>query len=165
MIERRFDMLGTLDQVDCTVIALTGSVSATLAAEVRIRVAICVTEVLSNLVKHGQGMSAQSVIDVTMTEDDTAIMVQVFDPTGAAPFDPRDTATDLENLDALAESGRGLGLILTCADGVEYGPQDGRFRLVLTFFKHHATAPNAAQGGADEAGLMDPDPRASARLW
>ncbi len=125
-------MPNTLDAVDPMVVALCAHVAEALPPAVLVRFQICLSEALTNVVKHA-GAPASAVIDVDATINPDAVLIELFEAEGANPFDPRDHAVDLAALDPLAESGRGIGLILHCADAVEYSAPDGPARLSLTF--------------------------------
>ena len=142
-------MQNTLESVDPVVTSLKAVVCVVLDPETAVRFEICVSEALINLVKHAKPKISAGDIEVTVTEQDQIILVEIFDPFGADAFDPRDHAADLETLELLAEGGRGLGLIMQCADAVDYGLSGGRNRLALQFVK--ATKPIIAlQSGEQE---------------
>lgn len=126
-------MSGTLEDVDRLVLSLKADVCAQAGALVAARFEICTAEALANIVKHATPISGAGGIDVDLTLGPDAVTIEIFDPQGATPFDLRDHAPSLNDVDPLAESGRGLGLIMQCADAVEYGPADGRNKLTLTF--------------------------------
>lgn len=132
MINRRYHMQNTLEDVDPLVVTLKGDVSALLDIATAFRVELCVSEALTNVVRHA---ASDAQIEIVLSETDDGVTVAIFDPDGAAHFDLRDHAPALENIDPLAECGRGLGLIMQCADAVTYGPDGGRNRLALTFKK------------------------------
>lgn len=135
MNTRTFQMQNRLDGIDPLVMSLKTAVEGALGHEALARFEICTTEVLSNIVKHACADDKGTPITVTLAEGPSALLVEVFDPVGAACFDPRDHMQDPKNRDPLAESGRGIGLILQCADGVTYGPSKGRKRIALQFSK------------------------------
>jgi serine/threonine-protein kinase RsbW len=128
-------MNNTLEDVTPMVLSLKADVCAALGASATVRFEICLSEALTNVVKHAQPTTPDELIDVTVQETSDAICVEIYDPAGAAPFDFRDHALDLVTVDPLAESGRGLGLIMQCADALDYGPSGDRNRLILTFNK------------------------------
>lgn len=70
-----------------------------------------------------------------MATDEAKVRLEIFDPVGAPPFDLTAYATAQSEVDPMAESGRGLGLILRCADGVHYGLSGNRRRLALDFHR------------------------------
>lgn len=135
MIPSRYQMKNMLEDVTPTVMSLKADVCVALGASTTVRFEICISEALTNVVKHAQPTTPDELIDVTVQETSDAISVEIFDPAGAVPFDLRDHAHDLETVDPLAESGRGLGLIMQCADAIDYGPTGDRNRLILTFIK------------------------------
>ncbi|MEP1586203.1 MAG: ATP-binding protein [Tateyamaria sp.] len=154
MIEHRYHMKNTLEDVDPMVMSLKDCVCGALEPSVAFRFEVCASETLKNIVKHAKPVTLDGQIDVTLTETKDTLLMTVFDPVGAAYFDLRDHAPDLETVDPLAESGRGLGLIMHCADTVDYGMSKGRNRLVLSFKKGpqvpHLTTPIDKQFGEQE---------------
>lgn len=128
-------MRNTLEGVDTLVMSLKAEVGAILGSAVLIRFEICVAEALTNIVKHAKPVMTHAVIEVALSETADAILVEIFDPLGATPFDLRDLAPDLDAVDLLAESGRGLGLIMQCADAVDYHRSEDRNCLKLEFGK------------------------------
>lgn len=115
------------------VLSLQRQVEGHLAPEALFRFDIAVTEALVNLVLHAHTPQKDAPIDITLAITGGTVVVGLFDPPGAAPFDLRAHARALAEVDSLAENGRGLGLILECADAVDYGVIVGRHRLCLTF--------------------------------
>jgi len=128
-------MQNDLGDVDRMVVALKTAVDGTLDSAAMFKFEICTSEALTNIVKHAAPIAKNASILVQLSEAESTLDVMIFDPAGAAPFDLRDHARDLDTVDPLAESGRGLGLIMQCADAVDYGSHDGRTRLILTFMK------------------------------
>ena len=128
-------MQKTLVDVDPMVMSLKAAVGMVLKGEDAVRCEISVTEALTNIVVHANSKTADAYIDLIVTEIPQAVVIEIFDPAGAEAFDPRDHVKILQAVDPMAESGRGLGLILKCADVVRYGPVDGRNRLSLAFLK------------------------------
>ena len=135
MISKSFHMQNDLGDVDRMVMSLKTAVDGTLDSAAMFKFEICTSEALTNIVKHASATNKSDPILVQLSETDANLDVIVFDPVGAALFDLRDHARDLDTVDPLAESGRGLGLIMQCADAVTYGSHDGRTRLFLTFTK------------------------------
>ncbi|WP_097930779.1 ATP-binding protein [Monaibacterium marinum] len=126
-------MTNRLDDVDAMVVELTTAIDDKLAMDTRFRFEICLSEALTNLVKHAKTSDADAPIELHLTTENDTVIIDLFDPVGAQPFDLRTKAPDLDQVDLLAESGRGLGLIVQCADSVDYGPVNGKNRLSLTF--------------------------------
>lgn len=134
MSQQTFQMPNRLDAIDPMVLSLKRQVEGLLPDEAVFRFDICLCESLTNLVEHATPVIDGAIINVILTLLDTKIEVEIFDPEGAAAFDLRDHGTALSDVDAMAEGGRGLGLILECADRVTYGSIDGRNRLCLCFW-------------------------------
>jgi serine/threonine-protein kinase RsbW len=128
-------MQKTLEDVDPMVMSLKAAVGMVLERDEVLRCEISVAEALTNIVAHATPKTADAYIDLIVTEIPQAVVIEIFDPAGAEAFDPRDHVTVLQAVDPMAESGRGLSLILKCADVVRYGPVDGRNRLSLAFLK------------------------------
>lgn len=122
-----------LDSVDPMVLTLKGQLEGILSNEALCRFDICLSEALANLVLHAKTDINEALITVNLDIAEGVVTAEIFDPEGAQAFDIRDSARDLSEVDAMAESGRGLGLILECADSVDYGMVRGRNRLFLTF--------------------------------
>ncbi|RBW42684.1 ATP-binding protein [Loktanella sp. D2R18] len=99
------------------------------------RFGICTSEALTNLVLHAKNCAPDAEMQIKLSETEIAVFLEVYDPEGADPFDLRKYATDLSEIDVMAEGGRGLGLIMACADHVAYGRVDNKYRLGLTFNK------------------------------
>lgn len=135
MISASFHMQNDLGDVDRMVMSLKTAVDGTLGSAAMFKFEICTSEALTNIVKHAATPNKNDPILVQLSETDASLDVIIFDPAGAAAFDLRDHARDLDTVDPLAENGRGLGLIMQCADAVDYGSQNGRTRLILTFTK------------------------------
>ncbi len=122
-----------LEAVDPMVQRLSQSVAHNLRDDAQFRFAICISEALTNLVLHAQNCESDAQIDIEIEQTDHGVAVDIFDPKGAKPFDLKENARKLSDIDATAEGGRGLGLILECADHVTYGPVKMRNRLRLEF--------------------------------
>lgn len=136
MTRQVFQIPNRLDAVDPLALELEVAVAECVNAEVAFRFAVCVSEALTNLVKHAQPSNPDATICVYLMVSEDTVVIEIFDPDGVAPFDLRDHAKDLDEVEALAESGRGLGLIIACADAVDYGMVDAGMRLRLSFWPH-----------------------------
>ena len=128
-------MRNDLDDVDRMVLSMKACVEAALAPPTLVNFEISLSEALANLVKHAKSSDPSKPIEVALFESTIAVHVEIFDPIGAAAFDLRDHAQPLNTIDPLAESGRGLGLILQCSEHTTYGLKANRMRLSLTFLK------------------------------
>jgi serine/threonine-protein kinase RsbW len=126
-------MPNQLEAVDPMVLALKSHLQDNVADETLMRFDICMSEALANLVLHAKTKQKDAPIDLMLDLDGGVLTVNICDPEGAEAFDIRTQARALSDVDVMAESGRGLGLILECADGVEYGPVQKRRCLSLKF--------------------------------
>lgn len=133
MTQLPFQMPSRIYDVDLMVMELAAKVDGILPMEARFRLELSVSEALTNLVLHAKTDVKNAVIDIRLTLGESDVTLEIFDPTGAAPFDITAHAPDLSEIEATVESGRGLALIMDCADSVEYGPSADRNRLKLTF--------------------------------
>lgn len=128
-----FHMSNDLGAVDPMVVALCQHVEWRLDAIAQSRFGICLSEALTNLVLHAETTDKDAPIQICLTNDHDEVVVELFDPEGAPAFDVREHGHALSQVDALAESGRGLGLIMECADRVDYGPVARKNRLLVGF--------------------------------
>lgn len=126
-------MPNQIEAIDPMVLTLKSHVDGALSGEALFRFDICLSEALANLVLHAETTDKSAPITVKIRHEADRLNASIFDPVGAEAFDIRDKARALDDVDALAESGRGLGLILECADEVNYGPTPDGNRLKLTF--------------------------------
>lgn len=134
MIEKTFHMANTPEDVDETVLQVISSIESAVSALLLTRVKICLSEALYNNVLHAQVDDKSGPISISVAVQEGSLVLEIFDPIGAKPFDISAHAPDLAEVDLMAENGRGLGLIMECADSVAYGPSDdGHNRLVLGF--------------------------------
>lgn len=115
------------------VLALKSYLEDQLADETLMRLDICMSEALANLVLHAKTEQKDAPIELMFDFEGDVLTVDIFDPEGTKAFDIRKQARALSDVDVMAEGGRGLGLILECADGVEYGPVQNRRCLSLKF--------------------------------
>lgn len=128
-----YTMANSLEAVDPMVLTLKAAVIGELDKTAVQRFEICVIEALTNAVKHGWVGKQREEIELSLHLKPNDAVVDILDPIDAPAFDLRDHATDLDNIDIFSENGRGLGLILQCADYVDYHEIDGRNRLTLGF--------------------------------
>lgn len=133
MTSKTFHMVNQLEAVDTMVQTLRAEVDTFLSPETCFRFEICLSETLTNLAIHAKAKTSDVPVEIGLTIESKTASVEIFDPLGVQPFDLRNHAKDLAEVDTLAEGGRGLGLIMECADEVNYGPTGSRNRLSLIF--------------------------------
>lgn len=114
---------------------LRSYLEGTFSPETCFRFQLCVSETLTNLSIHAQTNASACPIEIRLDLETASAKIQIFDPEGVKPFDLRKHATDLSKIDVMSEGGRGLSLIMECADVVDYSQSatDTRYRLSLTF--------------------------------
>jgi serine/threonine-protein kinase RsbW len=115
------------------VLALRSEAEGVLPIETLFRFELAVSEALANLAKHARPVRDGATVDLVLDMNPNHTCLEIYDPTGVDPFDSVAAAPDISDVALLAESGRGLGLIMTCADSVTYGEIDGRNSLTLCF--------------------------------
>lgn len=107
-----------------------------LGANERDAIELAVTEVLSNIVRHGYGGDAPDKIRVRVLERPAALEIDVWDkgrPIPPGMLEAADATTtfafDPTDLAALPEGGMGLALIKSAFHDVRYGSRGGVNRL------------------------------------
>lgn len=135
MIKTEYQMQNRLDAVDQMVVLIEASVNTDLQDIGLMGFSICVSEALTNLVQHSNSTDKSVPIDILISKNDELIHVEIFDPIGAKYFNPLENVTTLENVDAMSEGGRGIGMLLEFSDEIEYGPVNAKNRLKLTFLR------------------------------
>lgn len=122
--------------VDQMVVSLTQAASAVLSDGDVLRFELATSEVLTNIVKHAlNGGNEGSIVDIELSTSDDGVVLEIYDPVDTEPFNLRDVKTHIDDVDPLAESGRGIAIILSCADELNYSPINGRQRLSISFWK------------------------------
>jgi serine/threonine-protein kinase RsbW len=138
MTRARFHMPKDIEQVTEMVGVLKVHLSDHLPDAQLFKAEVAIVEALSNVVEHAETSLPQEPVVIAVTATNEAVTVDIFDPVGAAPFDPREYLVPLSDVDIWAERGRGIGLIHQCSDTIEYGPLDGQNRLALRFHRKAA---------------------------
>lgn len=133
MTTLHYHMPSNLEEVDPIVLTLKAAVDAWLEPEAVFRFQLCLSEALSNLILHSNASALGTRNGIHLQRADDGVELRIFDPIGAAPFDVTENGVPLGSVEPTAEGGRGLGLILDCADAVSYGPRGERNCLSLNF--------------------------------
>lgn len=108
-----------------------------VAAQVTSDLELAVTELCTNIVRHGYGGEGRGDITVTISRCGSSIQVTIDD--GAPPFEPE--ATALPAPEALQEGGYGLSLVYHLLDDVVYERLSQRGnRTILIKHEHPAEA-------------------------
>lgn len=94
---------------------------------------LCLTEAVSNVIRHGYLDEAPHEIGVELGREPDALVMSIEDD--ARPFDPTAVRQPPQpaSLDEALPAGRGIVLMRTSADSASYERRDGRNRLTLRF--------------------------------
>jgi len=120
----------TLEEVDGAVVALRNAAAKRLPEPALIRLEIAVSEALTNVVRHGY-TSPAGTIEASCHDQGDGVVVTISDNGRPAPDNLFSSASLPE--DPFEESGRGIALILSCADSVGYRTEAGRNELCMVF--------------------------------
>jgi len=102
------------------------------SAEKCFDVDLCVTEAVSNVIRHGYLDDREHEIGVEIARVSGMLVLRIEDD--AEPFDPLSvTASQPTSLDEAGSTGRGIVLLRGGADAASYERRDGRNRLTLKF--------------------------------
>lgn len=122
----RFRMPVELEAIDRIAPKLRDAAAAHLPEDRLIALEIALVEALSNIVRHGHPAGE---VEIALRLG-AGVEVEIVDV--GNPIPPGLLEAEAPD-DPLAESGRGLALIRTCADDLRYESGEGRNRLTLTF--------------------------------
>ncbi|MDB6454757.1 ATP-binding protein [Falsirhodobacter sp. 20TX0035] len=121
-----------LAEVDAIAPQLTAQAQAVLPEDRLPAFEIAVVEALTNVIRHG-GLAPGQTVSIALHRTPAGIEAAITDEGPALPPDLFAPRPEEEEPDPFAESGRGIGLILMCTDGVTATREGGRNRLVLRF--------------------------------
>ena len=139
MSRTEFTTRATLEDVDGLSRSLADLARACLPAERLVGLEIAVAEALNNVVLHGY-KGRDGIISAALVIRETAVTVEIRDRGQRVPEGALAAARSLDDLDPLAESGRGLGLIVGLSDRLDYAAGTEGNRLTLEFDRPGATA-------------------------
>jgi sigma-B regulation protein RsbU (phosphoserine phosphatase) len=118
-------------------------VSWTVSVQAASDLCLAVTEICTNIVRHGYGTERGGEIEIGLSRELRTLRVTIVDT--AAPFWPGGVSTPLPQ--TLAEGGYGLGLVHSVVDGVSFERvAGGQNRTVLV--KHEDGPPGEASSHA-----------------
>lgn len=131
MSRTEFVIRATLEEVDGLTRSLAELAGACLPPEKIVGLEIALAEALNNIVLHGYGPQGDGTISAAITLKDGGATVEISDRGRQVPPGTFETAADVSELDPLAESGRGTGLIVGLSDRLDYvsGPEGNRLTL------------------------------------
>jgi serine/threonine-protein kinase RsbW len=133
MTHQAFSMAARIDEVDGMGLQLKAAASSMLPDDRLVAFEIAVIEALTNVVLHATRGDPGAIIEIDLSSASGTVQIEIRDTGLPAPPDLFDGDGRLEQIDAMAESGRGVALILTCADDVKYQSKEGINRLTLRF--------------------------------
>lgn len=131
-----FQMPARLDAIDEMVVKLRLAVQPFLAEEALFGFEIAVSEALTNVVKHSFGAFApppEAKVEVTLCCDETITSIELLDHGVPGPADMFASVPQLDDIDILAEHGRGLSLIKHYTESADYSSDEEGNRLRLVF--------------------------------
>jgi anti-sigma regulatory factor (Ser/Thr protein kinase) len=104
-----------------------------LAPELAYRVDLCLTEVVSNVVRHGLAQQGGEPVRVSAWREGVELRVAVVDD--GRPFDPlaHPLPPAAQRLEDVGPQGFGLSIVLCLADHLVYTRREGVNQLVLGF--------------------------------
>ena len=132
-IESQLDAVPLLGQVVCFVCSTAG-----LPAVEGNEVEVCVVEAVNNSIKHAYGGEPAHTVEVEITILEDQLVFDVWDSGKSADSDwihsdHRDALNiNIEHLEEVSESGRGLAIIQQVMNSFEYTPGTERNRFRLT---------------------------------
>ena len=128
-----FEMPPEVGAIDPTVRSIRAAADPWLASDTVHGLEVALSEALTNIVAHGYGGGGSARVRIDMTVEETVVRLELVDGGQSGPADLYETAPKLDEIDILAESGRGRALIRHFATDVDYRPAEGANRLTLTF--------------------------------
>ena len=127
------ELVASQQAVDPVVLSLKDDLKDTLPEDKLGAMEIVVTEALTNIVRHAYQGAGDAPIRVRTLLTDAAVVVEIRDAAPPGPADLFDKAPNIDEIDPLAESGRGLALIRCYADRLDFAPGASGNRLRLEF--------------------------------
>ena len=119
------------EELDRAIISLRQEAAHTLPEADLTRFEIAVIEALNNVVLHA-GLAPDALIEVTCSQTGDSTTVTIADEGRPAAAETFAVSAHLPD-DPLEESGRGIALIQSCADSVDYRRVGDRNELHLVF--------------------------------
>lgn len=132
MSRTEFTVRATLEEVDGLARSLAELAGACLPPEKLIGLEIAVVEALNNVVLHGYA-GGEGTIAAAITLRDGGVTVEIGDRGRQVPEGLFQATGSVAELDPLAESGRGIGLIVGLSDRLDYASSPEGNRLTLGF--------------------------------
>ncbi|WP_410217413.1 ATP-binding protein [Paracoccus sp. (in: a-proteobacteria)] len=121
-----------LDAIDGLMEQLCRLASPTLPGDRLIAMEIVLVEALTNIILHGES-GPQAKIDLLVSTGADAVTIEIRDDGRPVPEGLFQAARDPAEIDPLAENGRGIALIASLSDRLDYHSDAEGNRLILTF--------------------------------
>jgi len=151
MSRTEFVIRATLEEIDSLTRSLAELAGPCLPPEKIVGLEIAVAEALNNIVLHGYGPWGDGTISAAITLQEDGATVEISHRGRQVPPGTFETASSVAELDPLAESGRGTGLIVGLSDRLDYvSAPEGN--LLTLRFEGRQECPPAASAMAGVAG-------------
>lgn len=135
-MQRAFDMPVTMEAIDTVVGSLREAAEPFLGPVALFGFEVSMSEALTNIVRHayaGVPDAQQARVRITFHGGVAGVRVDVLDNGAAGPMDLFAEVPDLDDIDPLAESGRGLALIRHYVETVDFRADQAGNHLHLVF--------------------------------
>ena len=141
-MQQVFDMPVTTDAIDPVVRSLRDAAEPYLGTDVLFGFEVSVSEALTNIVRHSYSQLPDAPlarVRITFQGDTAGVTLDLLDNGKPGPADLFIKVPNLDDIDPLAESGRGLALIRHYAETVDFRADRAGNHLHL-FFRAGAAA-------------------------
>lgn len=92
-------------------------------------IAISVSELVNNAICHGNKLDISKKVKVRITRDDKAVIVRIGDQGNG--FNPTEVANPVDDENLLKEVGRGIFIVKSLMDSVEYESLDDGSEVII----------------------------------
>ncbi len=127
-----------LDDIPLVGIAVNGFCSYADFSETNAsNVELCVVEAVTNSIKHAYGKECGREVMITITFSESEAVFEICDkgksmnPERLKKADLAASQHENRNIEAISESGRGLGIMKEIMDGVDYRSENGCNCMIL----------------------------------
>ena len=92
-------------------------------------IAISVSELVNNAINHGNKYSSEKMVKVEIGKEDSSVKITVADQ--GSGFNPNDIANPVDDNNLLKEVGRGLFIVKSLMDSIEFHPSDKGSKVTI----------------------------------
>lgn len=129
-LSRKFTIEASLDSIDDLAVKVSNEISGFMGSETGFRVGLIITELCTNIVKHGYKREAGKQIDVSIKTGDGNIEITIED--SSFFFNPLTIEdVDLSNVDSLQHGGMGIYIVRRLAKKLNYQRLNGKNILTI----------------------------------